>query len=110
MRPGKAVRVVFLHAGSQLKLSDNYIDAFKLLLKKLVSLGMKKEPSKDPGQVRDPIVLGDHEVDQVVVVLPGVLPHLAPLEADLGAQVPAISRHCGIIRHLLGPVKPPEVF
>ena len=71
---------------------------------------MKEEPGKHPGQTRDPIVLGDHEVDQVVVVLPGVLPHLTPLEADLRAQVPALPRHYGIIRHLLGPMQPPEIL
>ena len=71
---------------------------------------MKEESGEHPGQLGDPVVPGDHEVDQVKVGLPGVLPHLAPLEADLGAQVPALPTHCGLARHLLGPVQPPEIL
>ena len=71
---------------------------------------MKEESGEHSGQLGDPVVPGDHEVDQVGVGLPGVLPHLAPLEADLGAQVPALPTHYGLARHLLGPVQPPEIL
>ena len=71
---------------------------------------MKEEPGKHPGQPGDSVVSGDHEVDQVVVGFSGVLPHVAPLEAHLRAQVSALPTHYGLSRHLLGPVQPPEIL
>ena len=71
---------------------------------------MKEESGKHPCQAGDPVVPGDHEVDQVLVGLPCVLPGLAPLEADLGGQVPALPRHSGLVGHLLGPVQPPQIL
>ena len=71
---------------------------------------MKEEPGEHSGQGGYPVIPGDHKVDQVVVRLPALLPGLAPLEADLGGQVPALPRHTGLIGHLLGPVQPPEIL
>ena len=71
---------------------------------------MKEEPGEHSGQGGYPVIPGDHKVDQVVVRLPALLPGLAPLEADLGGQVPALPRHTGLTGHLLGPVQPPEIL
>ena len=71
---------------------------------------MEKESGKHPSQTGYAVVPGDHEVDQVLVGLPRVLPGLAPLETDLGGEVPTLPRHSGLVRHLLGPVQPPEIL
>ena len=71
---------------------------------------MEKEPRENPRKAGYPVVPGDDEVDQVLVGLPRVLPGLAPLETDLGGEVPTLPRHSGLVRHLLGPMQPPQIF
>lgn len=62
---------------------------------------------KDPGQVRQSVVPGDHEVEEVA--LP---PGLAPVEAHLGLQprVPALSAAARAARHRQPPVQPPQIL
>ena len=62
---------------------------------------------KDPGQVRQSVVPGDHEVEEV-----GLPPGLAPVEAHLGLQprVPALAAAARAARHRQPPVQPPQIF
>ena len=69
---------------------------------------MKVEPGEHPGQVGDPVVPGDDQVEEVEVSLP--VPSLAPVEADLRAEVPALPAHLGLVGNHLGPMQPTKIL